>query len=180
MRAGRHRQPPRRRGHRRPADAAPHQARRRRCVPRRAGHAAPAPPRRPGVLQPTVVLAEPEHVLARTEYGFPYVSVVEVPEDELVSFLGPTLVVTASRKTRAASALMRARHIDRLHRGGVPTTSIAGTSPTRATCSSGCSDVGPAGGVFTTTRRVMSERPPVQRGLTVPWQIVARDHLVLC
>ena len=36
-----------------------------------------------------------EHPLANQEYLFPFVSVLDVPADELVETLGPSLVVTA-------------------------------------------------------------------------------------
>ena len=46
-------------------------------------------------LLPTVLLADREHPLANREFLFPFVSVVEVPEDEMPDCLGHSLVVTA-------------------------------------------------------------------------------------
>ena len=47
-------------------------------------------------LSPTVIWCEdPEHPLANTEFLFPFVSVVEVPQDEILDRIGPSLVVTA-------------------------------------------------------------------------------------
>jgi acyl-CoA reductase-like NAD-dependent aldehyde dehydrogenase len=81
-------------------------------------------------LQPTVVRADPDHPLARTEFGFPFVSVVELPVEQMVGWLGPTLVVTALTEDPAMiGALLRADHVDRLHTDGVPTTSIRWDQP---------------------------------------------------
>lgn len=81
-------------------------------------------------LQPTVVRCAPDHPLAKAEFGFPFVSVVEVARAELVPWLGPTLVVSALTDDEALiTELLRAPHVDRLHTDGIPTTSIRWDQP---------------------------------------------------
>ncbi|MCB9666010.1 MAG: aldehyde dehydrogenase family protein, partial [Alphaproteobacteria bacterium] len=81
-------------------------------------------------LRPTVVRCGPDHPLAKTEHGFPFVSVVEVPSERVVDWLGPTLVLTAITADPALRrALLVADHVDRLHLGAVPTTSIGWDQP---------------------------------------------------
>src|SRR5262249_23970076 len=47
-------------------------------------------------LLPTVIWCEnPDHPLANTEFLFPYVSVVEMHQEEMLKRIGPTLVVSA-------------------------------------------------------------------------------------
>ena len=65
---------------------------------------------------PTVVYCEdPEHPLAQTELLFPFVAVVETPAGELVSRLGPSLVVTALTSDPAFAA-----ELDRLAQRRAP------------------------------------------------------------
>jgi acyl-CoA reductase-like NAD-dependent aldehyde dehydrogenase len=82
-------------------------------------------------LLPTVVRCDsPEHPLARTEFLFPFVAVVEVPREDLVEALGPSLVVTAITEDAAlAGALLRASHVDRLNLGPLPTTRVEWDQP---------------------------------------------------
>ncbi|MCB9681702.1 MAG: aldehyde dehydrogenase family protein [Alphaproteobacteria bacterium] len=81
-------------------------------------------------LRPTVVRCPPDHPLARTEFGFPFVAVVEVPEADAVDWLGPTLVCAALTDDRdLARRLVDAGHIDRLHLGAVATSSIRWDQP---------------------------------------------------
>ncbi len=80
---------------------------------------------------PTVVWCEgPSHPLASTELPFPFVSVVELPADELVRRLGPSLAVTALTEDPGLSrALLESRAIDRLNLGPVPTCEVAWDQP---------------------------------------------------
>jgi acyl-CoA reductase-like NAD-dependent aldehyde dehydrogenase len=82
-------------------------------------------------LLPTVVYCEKaDHPLARTEYLFPYTSVVEIPQDDVLDWIGPTLVGTAItaddgfRRKLAASA-----RIDRLNLGPIPTPTVQWDQP---------------------------------------------------
>ncbi|MHC4169663.1 MAG: aldehyde dehydrogenase family protein [Planctomycetota bacterium] len=82
-------------------------------------------------LLPTVIYCEsPDHPLANREYLFPFVSVVEAPQDELLKRLGPSLVVTALTEDKIVErALMVRAEIGRLNLGPVPTTRIEWDQP---------------------------------------------------
>ena len=93
-------------------------------------------------LLPTVVLCDsPDHPLANREFLFPFAAVVEVTPDEMRRMpqpMGKTLVVTAlTERSRAArpAARLAARRSAEPRRRSRPTRS-AGTSRTKATCSS--------------------------------------------
>ena len=74
-------------------------------------------------LLPTVVhCASPEPAIARKEFMFPFVTVVECPEARMVDAIGPTLVLSAFTDSPALRRrLMDAVHVDRLTFGPVPT-----------------------------------------------------------
>jgi len=82
-------------------------------------------------LSPTVVHCDAlTHPLANTEYMFPFASVVEVPQAEMVSAIGPSLVVTAVTRDPAFQAeLLRAQHISRLNLGPLPTSRVEWDQP---------------------------------------------------
>ena len=82
-------------------------------------------------LRPVVVHCDgPERTLASTEFMFPYVSVVECPQAEMLSRIGPTLVATAITQDKAfEQALMEATHIDRLNLGPIPTIQLDWLQP---------------------------------------------------
>jgi acyl-CoA reductase-like NAD-dependent aldehyde dehydrogenase len=81
-------------------------------------------------LRPTVVRAPPGHALAKREWAFPFVSVVELPAADAVAWLGSTLVCTAiTDDARLRRALLDAPHVDRLHLGAVPTSAIRWDQP---------------------------------------------------
>jgi acyl-CoA reductase-like NAD-dependent aldehyde dehydrogenase len=81
-------------------------------------------------LRPTLVLCEAGHPLAACEFLFPFAAVVEVPQRELVSRIGPTLVATAlTEDGRLIDELMDAPHVDRLNVGPVPTCRVAWDQP---------------------------------------------------
>src|SRR5205823_11326458 len=82
-------------------------------------------------LLPTVVHCEtPDPEIARSEYMFPFVSVVECPEAKMLSAIGPTLVCSAITCNSAfRRSLTDATHIDRLNLGPVPTTQLNWLQP---------------------------------------------------
>lgn len=75
-------------------------------------------------LRPTILRCDTvEHPLARTEFLFPFTSVLEIPQDEMLEKLGPSLVVTAITKDPAfVSQLVASPEIDRLNLGPYPTS----------------------------------------------------------
>jgi acyl-CoA reductase-like NAD-dependent aldehyde dehydrogenase len=82
-------------------------------------------------LLPTVIWCEnSEHPLANSEFLFPFVSVVQVPQDELLKRIGPTLTLTAITKDPTFTRnLLAAPHINSLNLGLIPTTQISWTQP---------------------------------------------------
>jgi len=86
---------------------------------------------RASYLRPTVVLCDsPEASPARKEYMFPYVAVVQCPQEKMLTALGPTLVCTAiTEDARVQRALLDAVHIDRLNIGPIPTIQLNWLQP---------------------------------------------------
>jgi acyl-CoA reductase-like NAD-dependent aldehyde dehydrogenase len=82
-------------------------------------------------LLPTVVhAASADAAIAKKEYMFPFVSVVECPEDKMLEAIGPTLVCTAlTRNERLHRRLLDAVHVDRLNIGPVPTSRLNWRQP---------------------------------------------------
>ncbi len=82
-------------------------------------------------LLPTVIwLDDPDHPLAETELLFPFATVAQVPQPELIGAIKETLVVTALTGDRAFQReLMQARNIDRLNLAEVPTSRISWDQP---------------------------------------------------
>lgn len=82
-------------------------------------------------LRPTVIHASsPEPALANTEYMFPFVSVVECPQAEMLKKIGDTLVGSAITKDEKWSQqLLDATHIDRLNIGAVKTLALNWLQP---------------------------------------------------
>jgi hypothetical protein len=61
---------------------------------------------------------------------FPFVTVVECPQEQMLSSIGPTLVATAITKDDAFQrALLDARNIDRLNFGPIPTIKLNWLQP---------------------------------------------------
>jgi acyl-CoA reductase-like NAD-dependent aldehyde dehydrogenase len=77
-------------------------------------------------LRPTVVRCDDlDHPLARTEFLFPFTSVVEVDAEALAEAVGSSLAVTAlSRDRRLTDELVARGDIARLHLGPLPTTRV--------------------------------------------------------
>jgi len=82
-------------------------------------------------LLPTVIHAvSPEAAVVRKEFMFPFVTVVECPEAQMVEAIGPTLVCTALTNTPdLRRQLLDAVHVDRLNFGPVPTTRLNWMQP---------------------------------------------------
>jgi len=84
-----------------------------------------------GYLRPTVVHCDsPRPTLANTEFMFPFVSVVQCSQKEMLNSIGPTLVCSAiTRDRKFQQDLMNARHIDRLNLGAIPTIKLDWLQP---------------------------------------------------
>ena len=82
-------------------------------------------------LSPTVIWCEdPDHPLANTEFLFPFVSVVEVPKQEILDRIGPSLVVTAITEDEAfIHDLYRSPDVERLNLGSISTNQISWDQP---------------------------------------------------
>jgi len=82
-------------------------------------------------LLPTVLHAStPDAAVAKQEYMFPFVTVVECPQDRMLEAIGPTLVCTAiTCHEPFRRRLFDAVHIDRLNLGPVPTTQLNWLQP---------------------------------------------------
>jgi acyl-CoA reductase-like NAD-dependent aldehyde dehydrogenase len=82
-------------------------------------------------LRPTVLHCDsPARAAAGREYMFPFVTVVECPQSEMLDRIGQTLVATALTSDRAFErALVDARHIDRLNIGPIPTVKLDWLQP---------------------------------------------------
>jgi acyl-CoA reductase-like NAD-dependent aldehyde dehydrogenase len=82
-------------------------------------------------LLPTVLHADsPDAAVARQEYMFPFVTVVQCPQASMLEAIGPTLVCSAITCNDAfRRQLLDAVHIDRLNLGPVPTTQLNWLQP---------------------------------------------------
>ena len=84
-----------------------------------------------GWLRPTVVhCTSPEPEIAKAEYMFPFVSVVQCPQERMLDAIGPTLVCTAVTDDPAfRGRLVDCTHVDRLNLGPIPTTKLDWLQP---------------------------------------------------
>ncbi len=82
-------------------------------------------------LRPVVVhCASPDAGIAFKEYMFPFVTVVQCPQEKLVEAIGPTLVCTAlTEDKKLQRSLIDAVHIDRLNIGPIPTVQLNWLQP---------------------------------------------------
>ena len=82
-------------------------------------------------LRPTLIRCESfEHPLANREFLFPFASVLECPQNEMLERIGPSLVVTALTEDPGfVDALLRSAKIDRLNLGPLPTTRVQWDQP---------------------------------------------------
>lgn len=82
-------------------------------------------------LRPTVILCDsPEAAIAKKEYMFPFVTVVQCSQEKMLEAIGPTLVcsvITEDKKLQRA--YMDATHIDRLNIGPLPTIQLNWLQP---------------------------------------------------
>ena len=84
-----------------------------------------------GYLRPMVIHCDsPGRALANTEFMFPFVTVVECPQEEMLRKIGPTLVCSAITEDRRwQRQLIDAQHIDRLNIGAIPTIKLDWLQP---------------------------------------------------
>jgi acyl-CoA reductase-like NAD-dependent aldehyde dehydrogenase len=84
-----------------------------------------------GYLRPTVILCDaPERAMAKKEYMFPFVTVVQCPQEKMIESIGPTLVCSAiTHNKQFQRALLDATHIDRLNLGPIPTIQLNWLQP---------------------------------------------------
>ncbi len=82
-------------------------------------------------LRPMVVHSQtPDTEVAGREYMFPFATVVNCPQDQMLSKIGSTLVCTAiTRDQNFVRQLTNAVHIDRLNVGPIPTTKLNWLQP---------------------------------------------------
>ena len=82
-------------------------------------------------MRPTVVYCEsPEKAIAKKEYMFPFVTVVECPQKDMLAKIGPTLVCSAiTEDAKFQRALADATHIDRLNIGAIKTIALNWLQP---------------------------------------------------
>ena len=84
-----------------------------------------------GWLRPVVAhCTSPEPEIAKAEYMFPFVSVVECPQATMLEKIGSTLVCSAITDNPAfQSELINSTAIDRLNFGSIPTTKLDWLQP---------------------------------------------------
>jgi len=81
-------------------------------------------------LRPMIVHCTHQHEVAKKEYMFPFATVVECPEDQMIKQIGPTLVGTAFTENRKLiRQLTDAVNIDRLNIGPIPTNRLNWLQP---------------------------------------------------
>ena len=82
-------------------------------------------------LRPMVVhCSSPEAAIAKKEYMFPFSTVVECPQDQMLGKIGPTLVGSAiTGNEKWVDQLSAATHIDRLNIGPIPTSKLNWLQP---------------------------------------------------
>jgi acyl-CoA reductase-like NAD-dependent aldehyde dehydrogenase len=82
-------------------------------------------------LRPWIIHCDsPDRKIVNTEYMFPYATVVECPQGQMLEKIGPTLVATVISQNAAwQRQLMDATHIDRLNIGAIPTIKLDWLQP---------------------------------------------------
>ena len=82
-------------------------------------------------LRPTLIVCDDlNHPLANTEYGFPFASVLQVPQAKMIGQIGESLVVSAFTRDQAWSIdLMTSTNIERLNVGPYPTNRVQWEQP---------------------------------------------------
>jgi acyl-CoA reductase-like NAD-dependent aldehyde dehydrogenase len=82
-------------------------------------------------MRPTVLYCEsPDKAAAKKEYMFPFVTVVECPQEQMLEKIGPTLVCSAvTEDAKFQRQLADAIHIDRLNIGALKTIALNWLQP---------------------------------------------------
>jgi acyl-CoA reductase-like NAD-dependent aldehyde dehydrogenase len=82
-------------------------------------------------LRPVVAYCDsPDRAIAKKEYMFPFVTVVECPQEQMLAKIGPTLVCSAiTTDKKFQRDLTDAVHIDRLNLGPIPTIALNWLQP---------------------------------------------------
>lgn len=82
-------------------------------------------------LLPSIVYCESsEHPLANKEFLFPYASVIECPQDEMLARIGPSLVVSAITADKEfIQQLLDSPHVERLNVGPISTVRVSWDQP---------------------------------------------------
>ncbi len=82
-------------------------------------------------LRPTVILCDsPDKAVAKKEFMFPFCTVVQCPQEQMLQKIGQTLVCTAiTEDAKWQRALLDSVHIDRLNLGAVPTIKLNWLQP---------------------------------------------------
>lgn len=82
-------------------------------------------------LQPTLIsCSDKDHALANTEFMFPYASIVEIPQAEMLANIGQTLVVSAfTEDPHFIGQLLLSPDIERLNLGTYPTNRVQWEQP---------------------------------------------------
>jgi len=82
-------------------------------------------------LRPWIIHCDsPDRQISNSEYMFPYATVVECPQSEMLEKIGPTLVCSAiTGDRRWERELMDATNIDRLNIGPIPTVQLDWLQP---------------------------------------------------
>jgi hypothetical protein len=82
-------------------------------------------------LLPTIIwCSDVGHPLANTELLFPFASVVELPQDQILQSICSTLVLTAiTADRRFVEKVFAATNVDRLNLGPIPTMRVNWDQP---------------------------------------------------
>jgi hypothetical protein len=82
-------------------------------------------------LRPTVLhCTSPDLEMANTEYMFPFVSVVDCPQEQMLKSIKQTLVCTGiTENAKFSQQLLDATHIDRLNIGPIKTIALNWLQP---------------------------------------------------
>ena len=82
-------------------------------------------------LCPTLIsCTDRDHPLANTEFMFPYASIVEIPQSEMLANIGQTLVVSAfTEDPNFIESLLLSPNIERLNLGTYPTNRVQWEQP---------------------------------------------------
>jgi hypothetical protein len=82
-------------------------------------------------MVPTITRCESiDHPIGNTEFLFPYASVIEMPQPEMLEAIGKSLAVAAISSDRDwLASLMAADHIERLNAGAMATNHIEWDQP---------------------------------------------------